>query len=106
MTPDPKRSKETAKQGETRESNALLGESPERKKCDSFRILEMASPQLSRWKNWLKTSSQTSMARDRCSRDSIARWNQTWILSTLKLHWIVCWKIELCATFQELKVLA
>ena len=32
MTPDPKRSKETVKQGETRESNALLGESPERKK--------------------------------------------------------------------------
>ena len=22
---------------------------------DSFRILEMAAPQLSRWKNWLKT---------------------------------------------------
>ena len=32
MTPDPKRSKETVKQGETRESNALPGESPERKK--------------------------------------------------------------------------
>ena len=32
MTPDPKRSKETAKQGETRESNALPGESHERKK--------------------------------------------------------------------------
>ena len=30
MTPDPKRSKETVKQGD--ESNALLGESPERKK--------------------------------------------------------------------------
>ena len=32
MTPDPKRSKETVKWGETRESNALPGESPERKK--------------------------------------------------------------------------
>ena len=32
MTPDPKRSKETVKQGETGESNALPGESPERKK--------------------------------------------------------------------------
>ena len=32
MTRDPKRSKETVKQGETRESNALPGESPERKK--------------------------------------------------------------------------
>ena len=32
MTPDPKRSKETVKQGETRESNAFPGESPERKK--------------------------------------------------------------------------
>ena len=32
MTPDPKRSKETVKQGETRESNALPGESPERTK--------------------------------------------------------------------------
>ena len=32
MTPGPKRSKETVKQGETRESNALPGESPERKK--------------------------------------------------------------------------
>ena len=32
MTPDPKRSKETVKQGEIRESNALPGESPERKK--------------------------------------------------------------------------
>ena len=32
MTPDPRRSKETVKQGETRESNALLGESPERKR--------------------------------------------------------------------------
>ena len=32
MTPDPKRSKETVEQGETRESNALPGESPERKK--------------------------------------------------------------------------
>ena len=52
----------------------------------------MAALQLSLWKNWLKTTGQMSMARDRCSRDSIARWNQTWILSTLKLHWIVCWK--------------
>ena len=32
MTPNPKRSKETVKQGEIRESNALLGESRERKK--------------------------------------------------------------------------
>ena len=32
MTPDPKRSKETVKQGEVRESNALPGESPEKKK--------------------------------------------------------------------------
>ena len=32
MTPDPKRSKETAKQGETRESNSLPGASLERKK--------------------------------------------------------------------------
>ena len=32
MTPDPERSKETVKQGEICESNALLGESPERKK--------------------------------------------------------------------------
>ena len=32
MTPGPKRSKETVKQGETRESNALPGESLERKK--------------------------------------------------------------------------
>ena len=40
MTPDPKRSKETAKQGETRESNALPGELP-----------ELAALQLSRWKN-------------------------------------------------------
>ena len=31
MTPDPKRSKEAVKQGETRELNALPGESPERK---------------------------------------------------------------------------
>ena len=31
-TPDPKRSKETVKQGEVRESNALPGESPEKKK--------------------------------------------------------------------------
>ena len=31
MTPDPKRSKETVKQGETRESNALPSESPEMK---------------------------------------------------------------------------
>ena len=32
MTPDPKGSNETVKQGEIRESNALPGESPERKK--------------------------------------------------------------------------
>ena len=32
MTLDPKRSKETVKQGENCESNALPGESPERKK--------------------------------------------------------------------------
>ena len=32
MTPDPKRSKETVKQGETRESNALPVESPDKKK--------------------------------------------------------------------------
>ena len=32
MTPDPKRSKETVKQGETRELNVPPGESPERKK--------------------------------------------------------------------------
>ena len=32
MTPDPKRSKETVKQGEIRGSNALLGESPDKKK--------------------------------------------------------------------------
>ena len=30
MTPDPKRSKDTGRQGETPESNALPGESPER----------------------------------------------------------------------------
>ena len=47
----------------------------------------MAAPQLSRWKNWLKTTGQMGMARNRCSRDSIARWNQTWILSTLTLLW-------------------
>ena len=33
MTPDPKRSKETVKQGEIRESNALPGESPDKKKA-------------------------------------------------------------------------
>ena len=33
ITPDPKRLKETVKRGEVRESNALLGESPERKKA-------------------------------------------------------------------------
>ena len=32
MTPDPKRSKETVKQGDTRQSNALPGEHPEKKK--------------------------------------------------------------------------
>ena len=32
MTPDPKRSKETVKQGDIRESNALPGESPDKKK--------------------------------------------------------------------------
>ena len=32
MTPDPKRSEETVKQGETRESKGLPGESPEKKK--------------------------------------------------------------------------
>ena len=32
MTPDPKRSKETVKQGEIRGSNALPGESPDKKK--------------------------------------------------------------------------
>ena len=68
MTPDPKRPKETVKQGETRDSNALPGESAwEEESAISCRILEMAGPQLSRWKNWLKTTGQTSMARDRCS---------------------------------------
>ena len=93
MTPDPKRSKETVKQGETRESNALPGESPERKEV---RFLPDSGD----------GGVAMSMARDRCSRDSIARWSPTWILSTLKLHRIVCWKMELCKTFQELKVLA
>ena len=32
MTPDPKRSKEGVTQGEIRESNALSGESPDKKK--------------------------------------------------------------------------
>ena len=32
MTPDPKRSKETLKHGEIRESNGLPGESPDKKK--------------------------------------------------------------------------
>ena len=32
MTPDPKRPKETLKQGEMRESNTLLGESTDKKK--------------------------------------------------------------------------
>ena len=87
MTPDPKRSKETVKQGEIRESNALPGESPERKKV---RFLLDSGDGGAGGKNWLKITGQTSMAKDRCSRDSIARWNQTWILSTLKLRWIVC----------------
>ena len=95
MTPDPKRSKETVKQGEICESNALPCWSRLRgRKCDSCPILEMAAPLLSPWKTWLKTTGQTSMARVRCLRDSISRWNQTWKLSTLKLHWIVCWKMN------------
>ena len=32
------------------------------RKCDSCQILEMAAPQLSRWKNWLKTTGRTSLA--------------------------------------------
>ena len=38
--------------------------------------------------------------------EGLPRWGPTWIQSTQKLHWIVCWKMELCATFHELKVLA
>ena len=74
--PDPKRSKVTVKKGETRESNSLPGESLERKRYDSCQILEMAAPQLSRWKNWLRTIGQMSVAKVRCLMDSIARWNQ------------------------------
>ena len=73
MTPDPRRSMETVKQGETRESNALLVSRLRGRRCDSCRILAMAAPQLSRWKTWLKTTGQMSMARDICSRDSICK---------------------------------
>ena len=101
MTPDPKRSKETVKQGEIRESNALP-----RKWCDSRRNLEMAARVQSRRKSWLRAAGLTSMARDRCSRDSIARWNQISIRQSLRLRWIACWKTELFVIFRETKVLA
>ena len=43
------------------------------RRCDSFRILEMAAPLLSRWKNWLKTTGLMNMPRVQCMRDYIAR---------------------------------
>ena len=49
------------------------------RRCDSCQFLEMAALQLSRWRNWSKITGQMSMARERCLRDSIARWSQTWI---------------------------
>ena len=54
MTPDPKRSKETVKEGEIRESNALPGESPERKNLRFLPDSGDGAPPLSRWKNLLK----------------------------------------------------
>ena len=107
MTPDPKRSKETMKQGETHESNALPGESPERKKvrflpdsgdggAAAVTVEELVEDY------WSDEHGQGQMFEGHY----FARWSQTWILSTVKLHWIVCWRMELCATFQELKVLA
>ena len=72
MTPDPKRSKETVEQGEIRESNALLGQSPDKKKvrfssesgdggASAITVEELVEDY---W--W-------------CLRDFIVRWNQIWI---------------------------
>ena len=107
MTPDPKKSKETVKQGEIRESNALLGESLDKKKvrfssesgdygacaCTVEELVEDC---------WSDEHGQGGG----CLRDSIARWNQIWIRQPLRLRWIACWKTELCAIFREVKVLA
>ena len=80
---------------ETCEANALFGESFDRKNVRFLPDLgDGVAAVVSHWKNWLKITVQTSMVRDRCSKDSNSRWNQTWILSALKLQWIVFCKME------------
>ena len=69
MTPDAKRSKDTAKQGEIRELNVLPGESPERKKV-RFTVEELVED------DW---SDEHAWPRDRCSKGSNATWNQIWM---------------------------
>ena len=69
--------------GEIRESNALPGESPERKKVRFLLDSGDGGAAAVTVEEPVETTGQTSMARDRCSRDSVARWNQTWILSAL-----------------------
>ena len=87
MTPDPKRSKETVKQGEIRESNALPGESPERKKV-----------------RFLPGSGNGGAAVVTVEELVEDYWSDEHGLGQLfegvhckvepDLHWIVCWKME------------
>ena len=105
MTPDPKRSKETVKQGETRESNALAGESPERNKvrflpdsgdggAAAVTVEELVADY------WSYEHGQGEMFEGlHCKVEPD--------LDTINTeNALACWKMKLCATFQEPKVLA
>ena len=79
MAPDPKRSKETVKQGEIRESTLFLVSRLTGRRSDSCKNLEMAARVQSWWKSWSRTTGLTNMAKVQCMRDYIAMWNKIWI---------------------------
>ena len=69
MTPDPKRSQETVKQGETVSRPLFIVSRLRGRRCDFCQILGMAAHLLSRWKSWLKITGHMNMARERCLRE-------------------------------------
>ena len=100
MTPDPKRSKETVKQSETRESNALPGESPERKKVRFLSESGDGGAAAVTVEELVEDYWSDEHGQGQMFEGLHCKVEPDWILPTLKLHWIACWKMNMCATFQ------
>ena len=79
MTPDPKRSNETAKQGEVRESNALPGESPEKKKVRFLSEPGDGGACAITVEELVEDYWSDEDGKVRCLEHSIARWNWIWM---------------------------